>query len=102
MSDKPVDKTIFVLHRMEPLSGHFDEAKKLSEEWFEFMKKIPDCKKIEMICCVESQIAWLEEWTNRMTHDKFNEEHFAYADFAVRMMACSRGVFTRGMYRQLH
>ena len=44
--NKPVEKAIVVLHRMEPLAGRFEDAKKVSEEWFEFLKKIPDCKKI--------------------------------------------------------
>lgn len=101
MSDKPVDKTIFVLHRMEPLIGRSEDAKKLAEEWFEFIKKMPDCRGVDVICSVEKQLAWLEEWTNRAAYDKFNEEHFSYADFSVRMMDCSRGIFTRYAYRRL-
>ena len=86
---------------MEPLSGRFDDAQKISEEWFEFLKKMPDCKGVNVICCVEKQFAWLEEWASRMAFDKFNEEHFAYADFSVRMLDCSRGIFTRQAYRKL-
>jgi hypothetical protein len=100
--DKPVDKTVFVLHRMEPIVGRFPEAKQVSEEWFEFLKKFPDCRKVEVICCFEDQISWVEEWASRMAHDKFNEEHFSYADFAVRMLGCSRGIFNRSMYRKVY
>ncbi|HSC74645.1 MAG TPA: hypothetical protein VLB90_00220 [Pseudomonadales bacterium] len=99
--DKPVDKSVVVLCRMEPTMGHFEEAKKLSEEWHEFLKTMPDCKNIDVICCVETQIAWLEGWTSQMAMDKFNEEHFAYADYLVRMVACSRKVPTRYVYRRL-
>jgi len=92
---------VVVLHRMEPLAGHFSEAQTISEEWFEFLKKIPGCKGVDIICSVDNQLAWLEEWASRVALDKFNEEHFMYADFSVRMMGCSRGVFTRYVYRKL-
>ena len=101
MSDKPVEKAIFVLHRMEPLVGRFEDAKKVSEDWFEFLKKMPNCKGVDVICSVEKQVAWLEEWTSRMAFEKFNEEHFSYADFSVRIMNCSRGMPTRYVYRKL-
>jgi hypothetical protein len=105
MSDKPInkpaEKAIVVLHRMEPLVGRFEDAKKLSEEWFEFLKNIPDCKGVDVVCFADKQFAWLEEWSSRMAFDKFNEEHFAYADFSVRMIDCSRGIFTRHTYRKL-
>jgi hypothetical protein len=101
MSDKLVDKTVVVLHRMEPIAGHFEEAKKISEEWFEFVKKIPDCKGVDLICCVEGRIAWFEEWTSKAAVDKFNEEHLPYADYAVRLMSCSRVVPSRPVYRKV-
>ena len=99
--NKPVEKAIVVLHRMEPLAGRFEDAQKVSEEWFEFLKKIPDCKGVDVICSTDKQLAWFEAWTSRMAYDKFNEEHFVYADFSVRMMNCSRGIFTRHKYRKL-
>ena len=99
--NKPVEKAIVVLHRMEPLAGRFEDAKKVSEEWFEFLKKIPDCKGVDVICSTDKQLAWFEAWTSRAAFDKFNEEHFAYADFSVRMLDCSRGIFSRQPYRKL-
>jgi hypothetical protein len=81
MSDKPVDKTAFVLHRMYPASGLFSDAKKVSEDWLEFLKKMNGFKSVDVICIQEDQVAWLEEWENRISVDKFNEEHLAYADF---------------------
>ena len=106
MSDKPApeksaDKSIVVLHRMEPLDGHFSDAKKVSEDWFEFLKKIPDCKGVDVICFTDKQFAWLEGWTSRVAFEKFNEQHFFYADFSVRMLDCSRGIFTRHVFRKL-
>ena len=99
--EKPIERAIVVLHRMEPLEGRFLDAKKISEDWFEFLKNIPDCKDVDVICSTDKQLAWLEGWTSRVAFDKFNEEHFAYADFSVRMMNCSRGIFTRYPYRKL-
>jgi hypothetical protein len=105
MSDKPVDKsvdkTVVVLCRLEPLAGRFQDAKKVSEEWFEFIKKMPDCKRVDIICSVEHQIAWLEDWTSKMALDKFMMDHLVYADFSVRMLDCSRGVPFRHVYRKL-
>ena len=107
MQDKPVlekpaaDKSIVVMHRMEPLADQFSVAQQVSQDWFEFLKKMPDCKRVDVICMVDKQVAWLEEWTSRVALDKFHEEHFAYTDFLVRMMACSRGVPTRYVYRKL-
>lgn len=101
MSEKPVDKTVVVLGRLEPLPGRFHDAKKVAEEWFEFIKKMPDCKGVDVICNVDTGIAWLEEWTSKMAHDKFVMDHIAYADFAVRMLDCSRGVTIPHVYRKL-
>ena len=101
MSDKHVDKTVMLLHRMEPMAGRFEEAKKISEEWFEFIKKFPDCKSVDLLCCVEGSIVWFEEWSSKIASDKFNEEHFSYADYAVRMMGCSRKVPSRVAYRKV-
>ena len=101
MSDKSVDKTIVVLNRVEPLAGHFAELQKISEEWFEFLKKSPDFKGVSVICSVDQQIAWLEEWTSRVAVDKFTDEHIAYADFSTRILNCSRGMATRHVYRRL-
>jgi hypothetical protein len=56
MSDKPVDKTAFVLHRMYPASGLFSDAKKVSEEWLEFLKKM-NGKKVLMLY-VFKKIKW--------------------------------------------
>jgi hypothetical protein len=101
MSDKPVDKTAFVLHRMYPASGLFSDAKKVSEDWLEFLKKMNGFKSVDVICIQEDQVAWLEEWENRISVDKFNEEHLAYADFLGRMQACSKKFPTRFMYRKI-
>lgn len=101
MSDTPVDKSVVILHRMQPLSGRFEEARKVSEDWFEFIRKMPGCTGVESICCVDEQIAWIEMWASRMAFNKFNEEHVAYIDFPVRMLNCSRGIPSRHIYRKM-
>lgn len=101
MSDKPVDKSVVVLHRIHPLAGRFDDARKVSEEWLEFLKKIPGFTGSDTICCIDSQIAWLESWDSKMSVDKFNAEHIIFADYFARMMDCSRGVFVRSVYRKM-
>jgi hypothetical protein len=100
-SEKSVDKSVIVLHRMEPIQGRFHDAKKASEEWAVFLKSFPACKNIEVICCMENQIAWIESWESKMAVDHLNANHLPFADYLVRMLDCCRKVPTRFVYRRL-
>lgn len=99
--DKPVDKSVIVLHQMEPMQDRFQDAKKISEDWIVFLKTFPDCKNIEILCCLENKIAWIESWASKMAVDDLNNNHLPFADYLVRMLDCCRKVPTRYIYRRL-
>lgn len=72
--------TVLVLHRMSPKAGCLAEALREAESFIDFLKKKPGFRNVEMICAVDSQIVWLEEWTSKKSVEEFNMEHLAMSD----------------------
>lgn len=91
MSKKPV----IVLHRMIPRQGKCDAVRALMEEWFVFLKEKSECKSMETLCCIDEQVAWIEEWPSKAVLDAFNEEHLSMSDFISRMVSVSKIIPSR-------
>lgn len=94
-------KSVLVIHRMAPKNGRFADAKKVSDEWMQFLKGHANCKSIDVIGCTESQCVWIEEWTTKAAVDELNNQHLAYSEFLPRMVDCSKSVPQRLVYQQL-
>lgn len=92
---------VTVLNRCNLKPGQVEVAAKLYEEWVQLLKKQPDCKSTELVCCVEGQLIWLEQWSSKAALDKFTHDHMLYTDHTARFYAASRGAPTRDIYQQL-
>lgn len=92
---------ITVLNRCLLKPGQTGAAQKIYDEWVQFLKAHHDCKSTELVCCVEGQLVWLEQWSSKAALDKFTAEHMAYTDYIARLFACSRGAPVRDIFQHV-
>lgn len=93
---------VTVLNQCALKPGHVEEARKVYEEWSAFLKQHKTCQSVELVCCVEGQLVWLEDWVSKQALDQFVGEHMAFADFVTRFYHCSRGAPKRQAMHKVH
>jgi hypothetical protein len=76
---------VLLLHRIVPKTGCLAQSQKEAENFFAFLKTFPECKSIDVICSIDSQIAWLEEWSSKAAVEEFNASHLAMSSHLSKM-----------------
>ncbi len=93
---------VTVLNQCALKPGEVNAARKVYDDWASFLKPHKECLGVELICCVEGQLVWLEDWNNKQVLDQFVSEHMAYSDFVARFYGCSRGTPKRQVMQKVH
>lgn len=99
--NKAHGRPVFVLTRFEPINAHFESAKKILADWQVELKKTAACVKVDIICCIPEQIAWIEHWDSKASLDLFNKEQLPLSPFTAAFFEHSRAVPVRHVYRKL-
>ncbi len=99
--DKAAGRPVIVLTRISPSASHFDQLKKVADEWQAFVKPIEGYEGLDVVCCVPEQVVWIEHWRTKADLDAFNRDHLAFSNYLADLFAYSRNVPQREVYRKL-
>lgn len=86
---------VIVMSRSKPSAAQLGEAGAVFEEVKLFMaKRFPDVR-VELICCIENELCWLEYWPNKETVQALHGSYIGVSDLPLRLMNASRTVPVR-------
>ena len=93
---------LIVMQRLYPDSAQLQEAIQLKNDWFEMLKQFPECSTVDLLCAVEGQVAWLEHWNSKKSHEECinGKLCLGLTDYPSRMMACSVRPISRDFYHR--
>lgn len=91
---------LIVLQRIYPDAAMLPAAVQLKDDWFAVLRQFPQCKQVDLICCVEGQLAWLEYWDSKKSYEECINQKLGLGltDFPARMMECSQRPISRDFY----
>ena len=87
--------SVMVLARCNPTAKQLPDAMKVYEEFCALVAKQCSETHIELLCGIEGQLAWIEEWPSKTALKQFYDNYAGFSDLPLRLMQASRGVPTR-------